>query len=252
MERLGSDIATEYAVYQGVKKNLDDMRAAGTGKEKMKAGWLAARAAGRKVFEKTLVWVERMNQAGENAMRLAAYQAMVESGKTRNEAASLAKNSTVNFNRKGELGKQANALYLFFNAGVQGTAAIAHAHMKGKYKGQARALSASLVALGYAASLLAARLRALGAAELLGEESGGPQDAYRPPEPFELPHSGMSFSVSSRKPAEPAALAVPDIILTPALLRPHKGDARAFVLERAAAERTPKKQGGQHTQSVLK
>jgi hypothetical protein len=156
MERLGSDIATEYAVYQGVKKNLDDMRAAGTGKEKMKAGWLAARAAGRKVFEKTLVWVERMNQAGENAMRLAAYQAMVESGKTRNEAASLAKNSTVNFNRKGELGKQANALYLFFNAGVQGTAAIAHAHMKGKYKGQARALSASLVALGYAASLLAA------------------------------------------------------------------------------------------------
>jgi hypothetical protein len=103
-----------------------------------------------------------------------------------------------------------------------------------------------------AASLLAARLRALGAAELLGEESGGPQDAYRPPETFELPHSGMSFSVSSRKPAEPAALAVPDIILTPALLRPHKGDARAFVLERAAAERTPKKQGGQHTQSVLK
>jgi hypothetical protein len=81
---------------------------------------------------------------------------MIESGKTRNEAASLAKNATVNFNRKGELGKQANALYLFFNAGVQGTAAIAHAHMKGKYKGQARALSASLVALGYLASLLAA------------------------------------------------------------------------------------------------
>lgn len=156
MERLGSDIATEYAVYQGFKKNLDDMRAAQTGKDKMKAGWLAARAAGRKVFEKTLVWVERLNQAGENAMRLSVYQAMIESGKTRNEAASLAKNATVNFNRKGELGKQANALYLFFNAGVQGTAAIAHSHMKGKYKGQARALSGSLVALGYLASLFAA------------------------------------------------------------------------------------------------
>ena len=156
MERLGSDIATEYAVYQGVKKNLDDMRAASSGKAKMKAGWLAARAAGRKVFEKTLVWVERLNQAGENAMRLSVYQAMIESGRTRNEAASLAKNATVNFNRKGELGKQANALFLFYNAGVQGTAAIAHAHMKGKYKGQARALSMSLVGLGYMMSLLAA------------------------------------------------------------------------------------------------
>lgn len=155
MERLGSDIATEYAVYQGVKKNLDDMRAASSGKAKMKAGWLAARAAGRKVFEKTLVWVERLNQAGENAMRLSVYQAMIESGRTRNEAASLAKNATVNFNRKGELGKQANALFLFYNAGVQGTAAIAHAHMKGKYKGQARALSMSLVGLGYMMSLLA-------------------------------------------------------------------------------------------------
>ena len=88
-----------------------------------------------------------------------------------------------------------------------------------------------------AAALLAARLRALGAAELLGEESGGPRDAYRPPETFTLPHSAMKIAVSSRKPAEPAALAVPDLILTPELLRPHKGDTRAFVLERVAREK---------------
>ncbi|OGR65335.1 MAG: hypothetical protein A2X30_08940 [Elusimicrobia bacterium GWB2_63_16] len=103
-----------------------------------------------------------------------------------------------------------------------------------------------------AAALLAARLRALGAAELLGEESGGPRDAYSPPVTFKLPHSAMSFSVSSRKPPEPAALAVPDIILTPALLSPHKGDARAFVLERAAADIHTQKQGRQQPQSVLK
>lgn len=88
-----------------------------------------------------------------------------------------------------------------------------------------------------AGALLAARLRALGAAELLGEESGGPADTYRPPETFILPHSGMKVSVSSRRPPEPAALAVPDVILTPALLRPHKGDARAFLLERLAREK---------------
>lgn len=86
-----------------------------------------------------------------------------------------------------------------------------------------------------AAALLAARLRALGAAELLGEESGGPRDAYHPPETFTLPHSRIKVAVSSRAP-EPAALAVPDIILTPALLRPH-GDARAFLLERLAREK---------------
>ncbi|MGD9641255.1 MAG: S41 family peptidase [Elusimicrobiales bacterium] len=88
-----------------------------------------------------------------------------------------------------------------------------------------------------AAALLAARLRALGAVELLGEESGGPRDAYHPPETFTLPHSGIKFSVSSRRPPEPAALAVPDVILTPELLRSHKGDARAFMLERLAREK---------------
>ena len=88
-----------------------------------------------------------------------------------------------------------------------------------------------------AAALLAARLRALGAAELLGEESGGPRDTYRPQETFTLPHSGIKISVSSRKPPEPAALAIPDVILTPALLRPHKGDERAFLLERLAREK---------------
>jgi hypothetical protein len=35
-------------------------------------------------------------------MRLAAYEAMLQSGKTRAQAANLAKNATVNFNRKGE------------------------------------------------------------------------------------------------------------------------------------------------------
>ena len=83
-----------------------------------------------------------------------------------------------------------------------------------------------------AAALLAARLRALDAAALLGEESGGPRDAYRPPETFTLPRSGIEIAVSSRRPPEPAGLAVPDLILTPALLRPHKGDMRAFVIER--------------------
>lgn len=138
LERLGDEIGTEYAAYKGVMANLKD----GDVKN-------AARAAGRKAFDKTLVWVERINQAGENAMRLSIYKAMIESGKSRAEAASLAKNATVNFNRKGEIGGQMNAIWLFYNAGVQGTAAIAHANIKGKHKWQARAVSAGILGLGY-------------------------------------------------------------------------------------------------------
>jgi hypothetical protein len=44
---------------------------------------------------------------------------------TPEQAASLAKNLTVNFNRKGQVAQQANAMFAFFNAAVQGTARMA-------------------------------------------------------------------------------------------------------------------------------
>lgn len=65
------------------------------------------------------------NLAMENAVRLAAYKTAIDSGATKQRAASLAKNLTVNFNRKGQAGQQAGALYAFFNASVQGTARMA-------------------------------------------------------------------------------------------------------------------------------
>ena len=139
LERLGKEVQTEYASYKGVLESL-----------KAKDGMGAARAAGRHAFNWSLKWIEHLNQAGENAMRLAIYRTAIESGKTRAEAASLSKNSTVNFNRKGEWGQNVNALYLFFNAGVQGTASLAHAHFKGEHKYQAWALSSAMVGLGYA------------------------------------------------------------------------------------------------------
>jgi len=39
---------------------------------------------------------------------------------TREQAAVMAKNLTVNFNKKGQIAGQAGALYAFFNASVQG------------------------------------------------------------------------------------------------------------------------------------
>lgn len=76
-----------------------------------------AKAAGRAVLD----WLSDYNDTMENAIRLSAYKAAKEKGMSREEAASLAKNLTVNFNRKGQIAVQAGALYAFFNAAVQGT-----------------------------------------------------------------------------------------------------------------------------------
>jgi hypothetical protein len=75
-------------------------------------------------------WLSDYNEAMENAVRLSAYKVAKEEGMSKQAAASLAKNLTVNFNRKGQIATQAGALYSFFNAAVQGTARM-YETMKG-------------------------------------------------------------------------------------------------------------------------
>ena len=70
-------------------------------------------------------WLNDYNETMENAVRLAVYAVAKEKGMSKQQAASLAKNVTVNFNRKGQMATQVGALYAFFNASVQGTARIA-------------------------------------------------------------------------------------------------------------------------------
>jgi SAM-dependent methyltransferase len=80
-------------------------------------------------FKTVMDFVEDSNSAVENAVRLATFKAarneLMDSGVNRQEAvataASLAKNLTVNFNRKGMSGDLLNSIYLFYNASVQGT-----------------------------------------------------------------------------------------------------------------------------------
>jgi hypothetical protein len=83
----------------------------------------------RKGYEGVMNFVEDANGSVENAVRFAAFKAardeLLNSGVDRAEAvataSTLAKNLTVNFNRKGMQGDLLNALYLFYNASVQGT-----------------------------------------------------------------------------------------------------------------------------------
>jgi hypothetical protein len=64
--------------------------------------------------------VENANGAVENAIRLSVYKNLREKGVSRQKAATAAKNLTVNFNRKGMSGATINALWLFYNASIQG------------------------------------------------------------------------------------------------------------------------------------
>jgi hypothetical protein len=81
----------------------------------------------RKFGPKALELIESVNGAIENSTRLAAFMAARDSGKTVAEAASLAKNITVNFNRKGTLTNNLAAWFLFFNPAVQGTTRVMQA-----------------------------------------------------------------------------------------------------------------------------
>lgn len=67
-------------------------------------------------------WLSDYNETMEGATRLAAYKAALDMGISQPKAASLAKNLTVNFNRKGANARSIGAAYAFFNAAVQGTA----------------------------------------------------------------------------------------------------------------------------------
>ena len=80
-----------------------------------------AKKAGLAVLD----WLSDYNTAMENAVRLSAYKVGLDNGMSKDRAAAMAKNLTVNFNKKGQIATQAGALYAFFNAAVQGTARLA-------------------------------------------------------------------------------------------------------------------------------
>lgn len=70
-------------------------------------------------------WLSDYNETLENSVRLATYKVAIDSGLSKQQSASIAKNISVNFNRKGNMGQNLGALYAFFNASVQGTARLA-------------------------------------------------------------------------------------------------------------------------------
>jgi hypothetical protein len=100
----------------------------------------------RRIARTVLQAVDDYNSIVENSVRLAAFQAARKQGLTPQRAASIAKNITVNFNRKGNASAGINAWFMFFNASVQGTATILKAAAKSP---KARAVLGGMALTGF-------------------------------------------------------------------------------------------------------
>lgn len=76
----------------------------------------------RKAFEYVIRGIDNYNTVAEDATRLAAYKVAKANGFSVDDAAQLAKEATIDFNKKGTWGPAINALYMFSNASIQGSA----------------------------------------------------------------------------------------------------------------------------------
>lgn len=77
-------------------------------------------------------YIADVNTAVENAIRLSVFKNLVEANVPESKAARIAKELTVNFNRKGNMGPVLNAFYLFYNASIQGSARLISAGVKSR------------------------------------------------------------------------------------------------------------------------
>lgn len=118
-ELKGAGGTTGYMqIFENSDKRMGDIR-------KEVARMQQGKADPRRLARQLLEFVDDYNDIIENAVRLSVFQAARDSGVATERAASIAKNITVNFNRKGNLTPVVNSLYMFFNASVQGTARLA-------------------------------------------------------------------------------------------------------------------------------
>jgi hypothetical protein len=102
-------------------------------------------------------FMESASDVAEHTSRIAVYKMAKEEflkkgdPNAERKAAILAKEVTVNFNRRGEIGNALNTLYIFANAGFQGTSRMAEAVVKSK---KVQAIAGGLFMLGIAEGYL--------------------------------------------------------------------------------------------------
>uniref|UniRef100_A0A6M3KR77 Putative DNA repair protein n=1 Tax=viral metagenome TaxID=1070528 RepID=A0A6M3KR77_9ZZZZ len=93
------------------------------------------RNAPRKAAQIILQSIDMWNTIFEDSSRLSVYRQALKQGVSRNKAAVFAKEASVNFNKMGTGSPVINALYMFSNASVQGTAKMLRAMRNPKVLG---------------------------------------------------------------------------------------------------------------------
>lgn len=143
-----------------IKSLLEETTA--TGKKK---AWFKTKAGVSKVMN----WVQDANSVLENTTRFAVYknalQAFRDSGvpeaDARDMAANMSRKVTVDFNQKGEAGPVVNALYMFFNAAVQGNVqlirSLSNKTVDGKFT-MAQKAAMGLMGIGMLQTVIASAL----------------------------------------------------------------------------------------------
>jgi len=162
-ERIGLDMTNSFNEFAGAidtyNRVYNEVIAEGgsKGKARIKATAKAGQAklSAIPVVGHFLTVMQHVNALTENALRVATYMTLTDKGimgdkvLSKAKAAQAAKRSTVNFNRKGEVGAQAGAMFLFFNPNVQGTERILTTLFKGEHKNQAKILVGMMALAGY-------------------------------------------------------------------------------------------------------
>lgn len=95
-------------------------------------------------------FISDINEMVESGIRVSTYKSLIDSGVSPEKSAQYAKNLTVNFNKKGELGSIINSLWVFSNAGIQGTSRL----LKMTQTKRGKKIAGSLIAVGFMQSLL--------------------------------------------------------------------------------------------------
>ncbi len=76
----------------------------------------------KRLANNIIEYVDNWNTIFEDSTRLSVYKTAIEKGLSKDRAAAMAKEASINFNRMGKGGPVINALYMFSNASIQGTA----------------------------------------------------------------------------------------------------------------------------------
>ena len=157
LERIGKELDASFHEAIGAQETYKKVfsEEIEKGSSHTKAHTLALAKSGLAGFKEIpvvghfLTLAEHITAVSENALRLATFTVLKRKGFSDSKAALAAKDSTINFDKKGEIGATAGAMYLFYNPAAQGIVRSIEVLAKSEHKGQARILVGAMTTAAF-------------------------------------------------------------------------------------------------------